>query len=54
MNYKEALYLAIKYIQDTNDLNLSDIAHILQVSNERLKEFMSDYEQNRTNSNDIF
>lgn len=44
MNKDDMLYLAIKYIQDTNDLNLSDIAHILQVSNERLKEFMSNYE----------
>lgn len=44
MNYKDGLYLAIKYMQDTNDLNLSDIAHILQVSNERLKEFMREYE----------
>ena len=44
MNHKDALYLAIKYMEDTNDLNLSDIANILQVSNERLKEFMSDYE----------
>lgn len=44
MNYKDALYLAIKYMQETNDLNLSDIAHILQVSNERLKEFMREYE----------
>lgn len=43
-NYKDALYLAIKYMQDTNDLTISDIAHILQVSNERLKEFMSNYE----------
>lgn len=54
MNYKDALYLAIKYMQDTNDLTISDIAHILKVSNERLKEFMSNYEQNWTNSNDIF
>lgn len=44
MNHKDALYLAIKYMQDTNDLTISDIAHILQVSNERLKEFMKEYE----------
>ena len=44
MNYKDALYLAIKYIQDTNDLMISDITNILQVSNERLKEFMKEYE----------
>ena len=44
MNHKDALYLAIKYMQDTNDLTITDIANILQVSNERLKEFMSDYE----------
>lgn len=44
MNYKDALYLAIKYMEDTNDLNLSNIATILQISNERLKEFMSEYE----------
>lgn len=44
MNYKDALYLAIKHIQDTNDLTIHDIAHILQVSNERLKEFMNEYE----------
>lgn len=44
MNYKDALYLAIKYMEDTNDLNLSDIAHILKVSNERLKEFMYGFE----------
>lgn len=45
MNYKEVLYLAIKYMQDTNDLKLSEIAHILQVSNERLKEFMYGFER---------
>ena len=44
MNHKDTLYIAIKYIQDTNDLTISDIANILQVSNERLKEFMKDYE----------
>ena len=44
MNYKDTLYLAIKYMQDTNDLNISDIAHILQVSVERLKEFMYEFE----------
>lgn len=44
MNYKDALYLAIKYIEDTNDLNIRDIAYILKVSNERLKEFMREYE----------
>ena len=44
MNHKDTLYLAIKYMQDTNDLTISDIANILQVSNERLKEFMKDYE----------
>ena len=44
MNYKDALYLAIKYMQDTNDLTISDITNILQVSNERLKEFIKEYE----------
>ena len=44
MNYKDALYLAIKYMQDTNDLMIGDITNILQVSNERLKEFMKEYE----------
>lgn len=44
MNYKDALYLAIKYMQDTNDLTIRDITNILQVSNERLKEFMKEYE----------
>ena len=44
MNYKDALYLAIKYMQDTNDLAISDITNILQVSDERLKEFMKEYE----------
>lgn len=44
MNHKDTLYLAIKYMQDTNDLTISDIANILQVSNERLKEFMKEYE----------
>lgn len=44
MNHKDALYLAIKYMQDTNNLTISDIAHILQVSVERLKEFMREYE----------
>lgn len=44
MNYKDALYLAIKYMQDTNDLTITDIANILQVSNERIKEFMREYE----------
>ena len=44
MNYKDTLYLAIKYIQDIDDISLDGIANILQVSNERLKEFMCDYE----------
>ena len=44
MNYKDALYLAIKYMQDTNDLTISDRTNILQASNERLKEFMKEYE----------
>ena len=44
MNYKDALYLAIKYMQDTNDLTINDITNILQVSNERLKEFLREYE----------
>lgn len=43
MNYKDALYLAIKYMQD-NDLTTQDIVHILQVSSERLKEFMNEFE----------
>lgn len=46
MNHKDALYLAIKYMEDINDLTTSDIAHILQVSNERIKEFMREYESN--------
>lgn len=44
MNHKDALYLAIKYIQDTNDLTLYEISNIIQVSKERLKEFLSKYE----------
>ena len=44
MNYEDTLYLAIKYMQDTNELTTSDVAHIIQVSNERLKEFMKEYE----------
>ena len=44
MNYKDALYLAIKYMPDTYDFTISDITNILQVSNERLKEFMKEYE----------
>ena len=44
MNYKDALYLAIKYMQDTNDLTITDMANILQVSNERIKEFMNGFE----------
>lgn len=44
MNYKDTLYLAIKYMQDLDDLSLNGVAQILQISNERLKEFMSDYE----------
>lgn len=44
MNYKDALYLAIKYMQDTNDLTIYEIANILQVSNERMKEFMYGFE----------
>lgn len=44
MNYKDTLYLAIKCIQELNDATLYDIANVLQVSNERLKEFMEEYE----------
>lgn len=44
MNYKDALYLAIKYMQDTNDLTIYEIANILQVSNERMKEFINEFE----------
>lgn len=44
MNYKDALYLAIKCIQELNDATLYDIANVLQVSNERLEEFMIEYE----------
>ena len=42
-NVEDRLYLAIKYMQD-NDLTTQDIANILQVSNERLKEFVREYE----------
>ena len=46
MNYKDKLYLAICYMYDIDaHLTLSDIANILQISNEKLKEFMSEYEQ---------
>ena len=44
MNHKDLLYLAIKYILDSDDISLNTIANILQVSNERLKEFMCEYE----------
>lgn len=44
MNYKDILYLAIKYIQDMDGIPLDGIANILQVSNERLKEFIREYE----------
>ena len=43
MNYKDALYLAIKYMLD-DGLTTQDVVNILQVSNERLKEFMREYE----------
>lgn len=46
MNYNDTLYLAIKYIQDIDNISIDGVAKILQVSNERLKEFMSKYEQN--------
>lgn len=46
MNHKDALYLAIKYIMDMDDISLNGVARIIEVSNERLKEFMSKYEQN--------
>jgi DNA-binding transcriptional regulator YbjK len=46
VNNNDALYLAIKYIQDIDNLSLDGVSKILQVSNERLKEFMSNYEQN--------
>lgn len=52
-NIEDRLYLAIKYMQD-NDLTTQDIANILQISIERLKEFMNNYEQNWTNSNGLF
>ena len=42
-NIEDRLYLAIKYMQD-NDLYTQDIANILQISTERLKEFMKEYE----------
>ena len=42
-NIEDRLYLAIKYMQD-NDLTTQDIANILQISIERLKEFVRDYE----------
>ena len=44
MNYKDALYLAIKHIQDLAELTIYDVAFVLQVSVERLKEFMNEYE----------
>lgn len=43
INVEDRLYLAIKYMQD-NDLTTQYIANILQISNERLKEFMNNYE----------
>jgi hypothetical protein len=43
MNYKDALYLAIKYMLD-DGLTTQDVVNILQVSNERLKEFMNGFE----------
>lgn len=44
MNHKDTLYLAIRYIMDADNISLNGMSHILQVSNERLKEFMSEYE----------
>jgi hypothetical protein len=44
MNYKDALYLAIKYMEDCAELTMYDVAFVLQVSVERLKEFMNEYE----------
>jgi hypothetical protein len=44
MNYKDALYLAIKYMEDLAELTMYDVAFVLQVSVERLKEFMKEYE----------
>lgn len=44
MNYNDALYLAIKYIQDIDNLSIDGVSKILQVSNERLKEFMNEFE----------
>ena len=44
MNHKDALYLAIKYIMNMDDISLNGVARIIEVSNERLKEFMSKYE----------
>lgn len=46
MNHKDALYLAIKYIMDMDDISLNGVARIIEVSNERLKEFMFKYESN--------
>lgn len=44
MNYKEKLYLAIMILMDLNDMTIYDISNVLQVSNERLKELMDEYE----------
>ena len=44
MNYKEKLYLAIMLLMDLNDMTIYDISNVLQVSNERLKELMDEYE----------
>lgn len=44
MNYKEKLYLAIMLLMDLNDMTIYDISNVLQVSTERLKELMDEYE----------
>jgi uncharacterized HAD superfamily protein len=44
MNYKEKLYLAIMILMDLNDMTIYDISNVLQVSTERLKELMDEYE----------
>lgn len=44
MNYKEKLYLAIMILMDLNDMTIYDMSNVLQVSTERLKELMDEYE----------
>ena len=44
INYNENLYLAIMILMDLNDMTIYDISNVLQVSTERLKELMDEYE----------